>query len=621
MSLQDPSPIQSSSQQALLDDSLIIDPSQAIDANDESLHPLTLTSFIPILEVLPGFVRDGQEYHIHGVITETDWDCLRKFSQRVEEFTLTDSSQTATGVKSTILPPAFIMMRLALVQKPGRSLMPSLRRLHIDSAQDSLPYFQLLISPTLQSIEASNIPDKKQPELGFCFSTLLHEVPHLQEIMLSRSKFPPQVLQTVPNFTHLHHLSLCDAMSAFSFDFLVQVGALPELESFELDTSFDTLYSSRSGCTTLPDTTIEALPNGAHISCTKTNSGSTIVQSNGAANDGTFVVAPGFHRLNKLRLTGNLIFLQEFLSLMGSPNLMHIELELLEGGPSTKKKKKMVSQPVSSDPFEVPSSDFGASLAAPPTFSQSQSQGRFDSKGPEVQVPLIPTDEPSIPIPPSDTEAVGPKVFTFACLIARVVLLWPVSLKRCTLNLEYYKAPPLLVPTLVLSKEAFVCSIEYLEVKGWRLDCIEESLGSLDTSAPPPKLQSLHLPLDRELNPGISLSTLRHIANACPDLRSFQSRVEPLRNMLELKPPKPDSEVLSHALTKLTLHSISPPPDRLILVAHQIYSLFPNLEVIEPSSDEDVGQWRFIHDLVKMCQTSRKYDQYRTSVTPQTTPV
>ena len=117
----------------------------------------------------------------------------------------------------------------------------------------------------------------------------------------------------------------------------------------------------------------------------------------------------------------------------------------------------------------------------------------------------------------------------FPALLQLLPTRWSTSLKTISVNAFGLSPQHVLIPATLLNEAfrllLFHPTIENLTVKGWTPDSLEDSILGMAELAPS-NLKILFLPIDEE-NSGISWSTLRHIALACPSLQSLQCRVKP----------------------------------------------------------------------------------------------
>jgi len=184
-------------------------------------------------------------------------------------------------------------------------------------------------------------------------------------------------------------------------------------------------------------------------------------------------------------------------------------------------------------------------------------------------------------------------------LIRHSIQKWTNSLVKVTLRNEH------LPPTFSLPFDVFEAlllrpDMKHLEISGMGIDFMDNTLHRLKEVADS-KLEILHLPV-HSTAPGISLARLRYIAEACPHLQSFCCRFKHLSN-IPISPP------LSHQLKELSVANerAHPEKQRSLDIARYLDSIFPYLRSIEThdGNGNNAEQWRFIFDLVKLCQSVR----------------
>ena len=208
---------------------------------------------------------------------------------------------------------------------------------------------------------------------------------------------------------------------------------------------------------------------------------------------------------------------------------------------------------------------------------------------------------------------------SFVALLRLLSSRWSTSLKTVSISPlcrspQHSPTPPI-IPKEAFQSLLFHPTIENLIVEDWTVDCAEDSILGLSA---PSNLKSLFLPLD-ETNSGVSLSALRHVALTCPKLEIFQCRIKALSLIPEYTAPT--TEILFHGLRTLSVGNSPLHPDskKLYLIARHLDLLFPHLERIASSGRNDGDQWIVVDELVKMCQTARMDERYRTSITSTST--
>ena len=132
----------------------------------------------------------------------------------------------------------------------------------------------------------------------------------------------------------------------------------------------------------------------------------------------------------------------------------------------------------------------------------------------------------------------------------------------------------------------------------WKMEDMDDDVRRLVTSWP--KLRTLKVLSLNETS--ISLSTLKIIAENCPELRQLHIRLE----TSAIQPFDTSSKSLRHNLEVLTVVRALPPTDTQTMLESQIQvtrhldSIFPYLKSIEVHP-KDV-MWSGIRDLVHLCQ-------------------
>ena len=160
---------------------------------------------------------------------------------------------------------------------------------------------------------------------------------------------------------------------------------------------------------------------------------------------------------------------------------------------------------------------------------------------------------------------------------------------------------------------ANLCEIREFDLMGWDMENIDDAVRRLAKSWP--KLRSLALGTIRQpLNQTfVSLSTLRIIADNCPELHYLHIPLD-----ISTFPPFDDFSTKNgsrHNLEVLRLGGPGGvhPPDQTILecqiqVARHLDLIFPYLKTILRTHDEKCSG---IHHLVKLCQDVRRLGQHK----------
>ncbi|KAF8801993.1 hypothetical protein BYT27DRAFT_7244935 [Phlegmacium glaucopus] len=455
--------------------------------------PPTIDSFIPILKFLRGLYLDQNVYANRFGTT------LLSFSK----FILGDVWNKDS--EGQISPAAFL--RFARLQHPDMPLIPSLADIVIVGPDASLPYLELLVTPWLKSLEVLRISDSQQPTLFSFLTAIEQEAPLLQTIIFSSGRFPSSSLQLISKFNNLRHFELKHEGSEIPFTFF------DDATMIRMVATACTIHRAR--CFT-----------PISMCCT-------------------------FNQLAKLHVVGWLLpLLKDLIPRTGimSTTLQDVSIRLSDG----ELKKKRAEERRRGE-WEQAIWEGGAVEEEVPTGGTAEVEfwlGVFSTykkgenkndrqeetaserqlreeieKGKEEQKEL------------QRMARIAYDVYTkpFAEILRTLCSRWRTSLKSvsvCQLDgsFQCLLKPPIL-PEEAWLEILLLPAIE--NFKGWTLDLVESVL---DITKRRPNLKSLLLPLD-ETNSGISLDALRDVAETCPNLESFQCRIEPLTLIPEYTVP------------------------------------------------------------------------------------
>ncbi|KIJ96603.1 hypothetical protein K443DRAFT_10513 [Laccaria amethystina LaAM-08-1] len=191
----------------------------------------TLTSFVPLLKVLPALSVQRNEYVLNGIVRKESWNQLQSFAKFIEEFCLSD----AEGNPLQLRVASLTYLRLAQFQG-SLPLFPSLRRLQIVNATASLSHTFLLLSPSLEYLEISGFPPSHAHLVGSFLTTLSDEEGlSLKSLVLGPSPFDSESLRSIPCFKDLLSLKLNGAVSCWDSQLLESIGTLPKLLELVVD--------------------------------------------------------------------------------------------------------------------------------------------------------------------------------------------------------------------------------------------------------------------------------------------------------------------------------------------------------------------------------------------------
>ena len=519
-------------------------------------------SYVSLSCVKESHIVDNICQYIGGSVTIDDWARLRDRTLTVSKFILTDATKNS---EPRISSAAYF--RLALSQEPGIPFFPHLSDLVIVDAGVSLSYLELLLTPSLTSLEVSSISNTNQWILFSFLTSLAQVAPLLQTLTFGPRWFPSKsIVQTILQFKNLRQLEMKDILK-MTFAFLKSLGtSLPALESLILD--------ARS-CEYIPSTAImsEDLSKGIeeHTPHASFDTHRQKRRRVSAESD----VGDAFSQLMKLHIIGSPLFLRDLILQIASTRLRDVFITVVTGmqavnmAQTSKQKKK----------------------------KQIQKEEENLKKG-EKRMRAI-----------NERKKVGEtNDILFSALLQLLHGRWSTCLKTISVvNASGHS------PQSTLLNEAFRLlllhpTIKNLTVEGWTPDSVEDSILGL-AELTPSNLKSLFLPL--EANSGVSWSTLRHVAITCPKLQSLQCRIKPLSPMPEYS----TAEALFHGLRTLSVGNSSwdlQSNNKHHLIARHLDHLFPHLETITTfNHSAEAEPWNAVDELVKMCQTARMDQRYR----------
>lgn len=288
--------------------------------------------------VMESYIVDPSSQYIRGSIATDDWARLRDYARTVSKFILTDVTKDITNKdpEARVSPAAFL--RLARLQQPDMPLLPSLTDIVILDADASMAYLELLLTPSLKSLEVSRIPDAQQSTFFSFLTAIEQEAPLLQTLIFGTGLFPSSSLQIISKFNNLRHLELKHEDSEIPFAFFDNIGSLPKLDTLILDARYvssSNLSKNQSNSTDEPPAfeAVNPLPSDS-------SSGSNLMDSNRDKDIADDVLhSPTYHtpistsgtfnQLAKLHVVGWLPLLQDLISRMMSTSLEDVSVTLI----------------------------------------------------------------------------------------------------------------------------------------------------------------------------------------------------------------------------------------------------------------------------------------------------
>ena len=184
----------------------------------------------------------------------------------------------------------------------------------------------------------------------------------------------------------------------------------------------------------------------------------------------------------------------------------------------------------------------------------------------------------------------------FTASMTAIASKWSQSLKKLVIASKGFARLNPISKSLILLTG--LREMQALSLHGWRIENMDDDVGRLVKSWP--KIRTLHL--DETL---ISLSTLKIIAENCPELRHLQIRLD----ISTIPPFDTPSKRLSHKLEVLRVENIHPSITPITLkcqieMTRFLDLIFPYLKAMYVWDSD--GTWLDIWDLVKLCQDVRR---------------
>ncbi|KDR66427.1 hypothetical protein GALMADRAFT_1151003 [Galerina marginata CBS 339.88] len=179
------------------------------------------------------------------------------------------------------------------------------------------------------------------------------------------------------------------------------------------------------------------------------------------------------------------------------------------------------------------------------------------------------------------------------------------------------------VPRDALPQDALVSlaafsKLEHLEIYGIGIDGLDDAVLGLVSHWP--DLQTLHLPLTHGSSDGLSMPTLQHVAQSCPNLASLRTSIIFPDNFSSLAGIY--ETPFSHGLTCLSVGSHTVELHRTLdmqaLVAKCLYAIFPTIRLIQAHPEHDLDFWSNVRTLVGLCQEATRIDNIRSVANPPT---
>jgi hypothetical protein len=212
--------------------------------------------------------------------------------------------------------------------------------------------------------------------------------------------------------------------------------------------------------------------------------------------------------------------------------------------------------------------------------------------------------------PVDDYSDTGQESDSIAPSLKIIASMWSRSLKTLVIGKWSSDGPGVHRNTIsrCLNLLMVLHEMETFEIRDWRMQNVENTMDDdvrcLVMSWPKLRTLKLELPLNETF---ISMSTLKIIAENCPELRHLKIQLD-----TSTIPPFDTSKSLRHKLEVLTVERAHPDSPRQTMLEHRIQVtqyldfIFPYLKSIEIMMNPVDETWSAIHNLVKLCQDARQ---------------
>ncbi|KAH9474463.1 hypothetical protein JR316_0012922 [Psilocybe cubensis] len=241
-------------------------------------------------------------------------DVIKKvlsYAENIGQFTLKEDAGSERP--KSIDPGSIVRLAYICGQEKRGPLLSSLQTLKIDGATTTLCQLPLFLTPSLRSVEISNVQKPFHENILVFLSSLADEAPLLTHLSFGSGCTPADWLPTWFKFGKLRHLDITDCMDLQSCDVLQTLGTLMELESLKLDVKWSTQYVGRS------DRRMNPAIFGGDMK--KDDAASTTSKPG--------FLTSWFINLKTLSVTSQLKIMDDLLSLIDSKNMQSISLDLI----------------------------------------------------------------------------------------------------------------------------------------------------------------------------------------------------------------------------------------------------------------------------------------------------
>ncbi|KAF9001117.1 hypothetical protein BDQ17DRAFT_1358778 [Cyathus striatus] len=587
-------------------------PQPAQDEIDASIDPViwhTLSSILPLLQLLPAFNDDSGQYILSGPITASDVAFVNAHAKLVKTFnifgcgpkspSLNISPSVYTQIFRYFREPFLPSLEKLTINIPSNCMYPSMNR---DIWEVEL-VFSVLLSQSIREVELCGINHISERAVLSLLASLPHDAPRCKKLVfkdVDQYKLPLTVTKSlISEMTSLEHLEIDDVVNITDFDILRKIGALPNLVTFVLHNS-----------------TLDY--------CSESNRNTTASR------------AVGFMKLGHLDVTASFELISDLLHYVGSPSLKLLEFSpvvgvqhdvfgafIVKAGVKTDRAKPSVKINGATagcaktkvppeiedvdDPWGLPVKRMRKDLKSG-TIDDKQQKEMAEGGKPVSKSSRSSVDHPPLEVIHSlDTSS--PWVKALEEMLQHIPMRWR-SLESLTIRLsDTTKSDRIFeLPGRYLNPLRLLADLHTFHIEQWRiLDCYATILRLAPSLS---KIRNLGLPLGKFSSP-VDLRVLQTFADSFPELEYLQI---PLLIPDDVSTHNLDASpgAAVHPLSTLYAGLTSSPMTftEMMDVAGLIDALFPGLKKI--STYQEQGAFcTEIAELVKFAQSARRKERIR----------
>ncbi|KAF8986922.1 hypothetical protein BDQ17DRAFT_1375596 [Cyathus striatus] len=602
-------------------------PTPLIEKVEPSVDPTqwrSLSSLLPLLQLLPGLKEQSGYYILDGPITDTDISLLRSHAKHIKF--LSNAVETRTEGPEQMSPrepkiAVSVYMRILLELRD--ILLPSLHSLTIDAKtcagsdalKDEFQYTHpLFLVPSLRTLRFLGMPGPEHVIFPL-LSSLSYQTPKLQRLDLHGQheyKFSSEYIDSaIAGMTDLNHLELVDIVESIGVNLLHTIAQLPNLSTF----IFQDAKGDYSGLD------CEGEPTG---------------------------ISQGFKTLRRLTITAPFQLILHILHRIESDSLSYLSFtpvvnerydekdackrELARVQAEARAKAEAEDAHIAAEKARVIAEDARASAnmarIKAENFQLDEPERSIIPVAPTILSPntrplnpVVTCPIPSGPSAPLSRPSFIPWTEIIKCILKVICSRWPclqefeMSLSDATGEDRTFE-----LPSCYLSPLRSLIKLESFRLENWKAD---QAFKAMIRSLAPyfPKVKKLDFPLGKFIS-SIDLRTLQVIAENCPALLSLQVGMvinDIGENDFVISEKNRGS---THPLQVLCVGSdpgsvadghskFAENRTQMLKLARTLDIMFPRLKSITTYVGQASDFWKGIWDFLKLCHSVRGDERVR----------